>query len=250
MANTPHPISTAFWTYVIPLTSTRAMRIGLVLFVGFVAVVVLLFVSGLVASGFVTAALHGMRHFLIMLALPATAILLSEMPIRDGITHRTLLYPLLGPVPRVTLAVVRVLVTGAVLAVASGALLVLIRVLLRDGFDFVGRELLAVGLGSFAYVSLFGLVHLYVRRGLITGVAILFFFDLPLGRVPFSLRNISLSYHMGVISAQQETMQLPIVFATPESSVTMSALVLLAAAAVLCAAVALGFNRKSLGDLC
>jgi len=250
MAKNPNPISTAFWTYMIPMVSTRAMRIGLVLFIAFLAIVVLLFASGLVASGFVTSALYGMRHFLIMVALPAAAILLSEIPIRDGITHRTLLYPLLGPVPRITLAVVRVLVTGAVLAIAAGALLILIRLLLRDGLGFLPRELLAVTLGSFVYVSMFGLIHLYVRRGLITGVAILFFFDIPLGRLPFSLRNISLSYHMGVISQQQESMQLPIMFAMPETSVLASVLILLGAAVVFCSAVALGFNRKSLGDLC
>jgi len=232
------------------MASTRAMRIGLVSFIGFLAIVVLLFVSGLVASGFVTDALYGMRHFLIMVALPAAAILLSEIPIRDGITHRTLLYPLLGPVPRITLAVVRVLVTGAVLAIASGTLLILIRLLLRDGLGFLPRELLAVTLGSFVYVSMFGLIHLYVRRGLITGVAVLFFFDLPLGRLPFSLRNLSLSYHMGVISQQQENMQLPIMFGMPETSVLASVLILLGAAVVFCLAVALGFNKKSLGDLC
>jgi hypothetical protein len=226
------------------------MRIGLVLFIAILAVVVLLFVSGLLATGFVTSALYGVRHFVIMVALPAAAILLAEIPIRDGITHRTLLYPLLGPVPRVTLAVVRVVVTGAVLALASGVLLLIIRLLLQDGLGFLPRELLAVTLGAFVYVSLFGLIHLYVRRGLITGVAVLFFFDLPLGRLPFSLRNISLSYHMGVISQQEESMQLPIMFAMPETSVLASVLVLLGAAVVFCAAVALGFNRKSLGDLC
>jgi hypothetical protein len=250
MADNPHPISTAFWTYVIPMASTRAMRIGLVLFVLFVAVIVLVFMSGLLASGFVFDLLYGMRHFLIMIAVPAAAILLSEIPIRDGISNRTLLYPLLGPVPRITIAIVRMVVTGAVLALAAGGLLLLIRILLRDGLGFLPRELLAVTLGSFAYVSLFGLLHLYARRGLITGVAILFFFDMPLGRLPFSLRNISLSYHVGVISEQQESMQLPISFGAPETSVATSALILLGAAVVLCAAVALGFNRKKLGDLC
>jgi hypothetical protein len=250
MANNPHPISTAFWTYVIPMTGTRAMRIGLVLFVVFVAIILLLFMGGLLASGFVTDALYGMRHFLVMVALPAAAILMSEIPIRDGITHRTLLYPLLGPVPRTTLALVRVVVTGAVLAVGTGALLVLIRILLRDGFDFLPRELLAITLGAFTYVSLFGLVHLYARRGLITGVAILFFLDLPLGRLPFSLRNISLSYHVGVISGQEENMQLPVMLGMPATSVTVSTLILLAAAVVFCAAVAIGFKHKRLGELC
>ena len=39
MPNRPHAISTAFWTYVIPMAATRAMRIGLVLFVLFIAII-------------------------------------------------------------------------------------------------------------------------------------------------------------------------------------------------------------------
>jgi hypothetical protein len=250
MARNPHPASTAFWVYVIPMVSTRAMRIGLFLVVGFVACVVLLFVSGFFASGFVTEALYGMRHFLVMIGVPAGAVLLSEIPIRDGITHRTLLYPLLGPVPRVTHAVMRVMVTGTVLASGASTLLILIRALLGEGFAFLPREILSVTLGSFAYVSLFGFVHLYNRRGLITGVVILFLFDLPLGRLPFSLRNVSPSYHVGVIADQQVSMQLPISFGMPGTSVTMSALILLGIAVVFGAAIAAGFKRKDLGELC
>jgi hypothetical protein len=250
MNSRPHPITTAFWTYVIPMTSTRAMRVGLVLFVGFVAIVVLLFMSGLVARGFVTDVLYGMRHFLIMVAVPVAAVVLSEIPIRDGITHKTLLYPLLGPVPRMTLAAVRVLTTGAVLAIGAALLLLLIRILLRDGMGFFPRELLSVTLGSFAYVALFGLIHLLARRGLIAGLVILFFFDIPLGRLPFSLRNLSPSYHTGVIAGQEESMQLPISFGAPGSSVAMSSLILICIAVVLCAAIAYGFKRKNLGELC
>jgi hypothetical protein len=178
------------------------------------------------------------------------AVLLSEIPVRDGITHRTLLYPLLGPVPRITQVLVRVTVTSAILAIGTSVLLVLVRALLKDGFGFLPREFLAVTLGAFAYVTIFGLIHLYNRRGLISGLAILFLLDMPLGRLPFSLRNVSPSYHMGVIAEQEESMQLPISFGHPETSVTVSVLVLLAIAVVFGAAIAVGFKRKNLGDLC
>ncbi|NIO29796.1 MAG: hypothetical protein GTO29_14725 [Candidatus Latescibacteria bacterium] len=250
MAHSPHPVSTAFWIYVIPMISTRAMRIGIVLFAGFVACIAVLFMSGFISPGFVTDALQDLRHFLIMVGVPVGAVLLSEIPIRDGITHRTLLYPLLGPVPRVIQAVVRVVVTGATLALGAGALLLLIRILLKEGFGFLPRELLSVTLGAFAYVALFGVVHLYNRRGLITGLVILFLFDIPLGKVPFSLRNISPSYHMGVIAEQQESYQLPIMFGMPGTSVAMSALILLGIAIVFGALMVAGFKRKHLGELC
>ena len=250
MSGRPHPISTAFWTYIIPMVATRAMRIGLGLCALFVLAAVLVFASGRVSEEFMFEALTSMRHFLVMVGVPVGAVLLSEIPIRDGITHRTLLYPLLGPVPRVTIAVVRVVTTAAVLALVASVLLVLIRALLKDGFDFLPRELLAVALGAFAYVSLFGLIHLINRRGLITGLAILLIFDFPLGRVPFTLRNISPSYHVGVIGGQEETMQLPISFGAPATSLPTSIIVLLLMAVVFGTAIAVGFKRKRLGDLC
>lgn len=250
MANTPHPISTAFWTYVIPMTATRAMRIGFLFCVLFVAGAVLVFMSGVISSGWVSSALLGMRHFLVMIGVPVGAVLLSEIPVRDGITHRTLLYPLLGPVPRTTQVLVRLAVTSTILAIGTGVLLILVRVLLRDGFGFLPNELLAVTLGAFAYVTLFGLIHLYNRRGLIAGLVVLFLLDMPLGRLPFSLRNVSPSYHVGVISEQQESMQLPISFGHPETSVAVSTLILLGIAVVFGAAIAVGFKRKNLGDLC
>jgi hypothetical protein len=232
------------------MIATRAMRVGLVLCVLFIAGAVLVFMSGVISSGWVTHALLGMRHFLVMIGVPVGAVLLSEIPVRDGITHRTLLYPLLGPVPRITQVLVRVTVTSAILAIGTSVLLVLVRALLKDGFGFLPREFLAVTLGAFAYVTIFGLIHLYNRRGLISGLAILFLLDMPLGRLPFSLRNVSPSYHMGVIAEQEESMQLPISFGHPETSVTVSVLVLLAIAVVFGAAIAVGFKRKNLGDLC
>lgn len=250
MQGRPHPVSTAFWSYVIPMTATRAMRIGAVLFALTLIGVVVTSMAGFLSRDFVTNSLEGMRHFIVMLGLPVGAVLLSEIPIRDGMTHRTLLYPLLGPVPRTTLAVVRVCVTASVLAIGAGMLLLLIRLLLKDSLGPYPRELLSVTLGSFAYVAAFGLVHFINRRGLIAGLAILFLFDMPLGRLPFTLRNVSPSYHVGVIAGQEESMQLPVSFGMPESSVLMSSVVLIMIATICLVMVAAGFKRKDLGDLC
>jgi hypothetical protein len=136
------------------------------------------------------------------------------------------------------------------LALASSFLLVLIRVLLRDGFELLPREIVSVSLGAFAYVGLFGLIHLYYRRGLIMGLAYLFLYDFPVGTIPFSIRNLSPSYHMGVIANQQDTMDLPIRFGEPATSIVTSALFLVMLTVVVVAAVTFGFRRKNLGDLC
>jgi hypothetical protein len=250
MSNNPNPLVTAFWIYIIPMTSTRAFRIGLALFLLSIAAIVLFFMSGFLASDIVTSALIGMQHFLLMIGLPVGALIMAEIPIRDGITHRTLLYPLLGPIPRVTHALVRVTVTSLILAFAIACLLLLIRIMLKEGFEMFPRELLSIALGSLTYVALFGLIHLVNRRGLISGLAIFFLVDLPLGKVPFDIRNISPSYHMGVISGQEETYDLPIIVGMPSTSVMISALILIAIAVVFGALIAIGFKRKNLGELC
>jgi hypothetical protein len=243
-------VSIAFWTYVTPLVTTRSMRIGLALFGLFTAGLLGIFASGSLSESFMARTLQGARHFLIMLGLPVAAAVLSEMALRDGINHRTLLYPLLGPVPRTTLALVRTAVAGIVLGLGASVLLVLIRVLLQDGFQFLAREILALMLGAVAYMAMFGVLHLFNKRGLIVGLVILFFFDLPLGKVPFGIRNLSPSYHMGVIANQQEQMVLPVPLELPETSVLFSTALLAGLALIFSVAAAEVFRRKNLGELC
>lgn len=251
----PHPVSIAFWTYVTPMMGTRAFRVGLLAFVGFVGLIVILFTGGFIASWASTYGLVAVRHFIITAGLPIGAILLSEMSLRDGISQRTLLYPLLGPVDRTTLAVVRTLVTGALLGVTTALLLMLIRVLLQDAGGFLLREAGAVILGAFAYVGFFGIFHLFGKRALISGLAYLFILDVPVGQIPLNIRSISLSYHVGVISNQQEDMALNFAGVNlslpgPEPSVPL-AVVVLGAVAVATVAITAGFfRRKSLGELC
>jgi hypothetical protein len=251
----PHPVSIAFWTYVTPMVATRAFRVGLLAFLGFVGLIVVLFTGGFLASWFTTHALVGVRHFLITVGLPIGAILLSEMALRDGISQRTLLYPLLGPVDRATLAVVRTLVSGLLLGVSIALLLVLIRVLLKDSGEFLFREAGAVLLGALAFTGLFGLFHLVGRRALIAALAYLFILDVPLGQIPLNLRTVSLSYHVGVISNQQEDMALNfgglnLALPGPEPSVSLAVVVLVAVTIATVAFTAWAFRRKSLGELC
>lgn len=243
-------ISIAFWTYVTPMMATRAMRLGLLAFAMAVGGLVLLFLSGTVSEPFRVASLLGARHALLMMGLPVAAAVLGEVPLRDGIQHRTLLYPLLGPVPRVTLAVVRTLVTVGTLAVAVTVLLILVGALLGDLREVLAREAAAAALGAAAYVGVFGLLHVLYRRGLIGGLVLLFLIDLPLGSVPFAIRNLSPSYHVGVIARQGGEIGLPIQLSLPDSSVPLSAAVLAVLAAVSLVATALAFRRKDLGEIC
>ncbi len=243
-------ISIAAWTFLVPILGTRTMRVALLGFGLFATLVVACLAAGVLSEELTRAALVGARHFLVMVGLPVGAVLTSEMAIRDGINHRTLLYPLLGPVPRKTLALVRTFLTATMLGLGLTLLLLLTRFLLRDGFLLLPREILAINLGAFAYTAMFGLLHVFNRRGLVGGLVVLFFFDFPIGRLPFSLRNLSPSYHVGVIANQQDNLALPIQLALPDSSVALSTVVLIAIAILFSVATAFVFHRMNLRDVC
>jgi hypothetical protein len=239
----------AFWTYVLPMMSLRAIRIGLFLLLGLVGLVALAIGLGAISKDATDAMLLALRGFVVFPGVPIGAILLSEMPLRDGIRHRTLLYPLLGPVPRPLLAVVRTLATGGVLAIGAVLGYLLLYVFLREGN--VGRDVLAVTLGSIAYVSVFGLVHLVSDRGLTAGLAVFALLDWPIGLLPLQLRNVSVSYHLKVIADRDTIMQLPIsIGLLPAQSLALSCVLILALGAVFLALTAYLFQRRNLGEIC
>lgn len=240
----------AFQAYVVPAVASRALRIVLLAIPAFFALVLLAFLDDQVFHWLDVDTLPRLRRFIIMPGVPIAAILLGEISLRDGITHRTLLYPLLGPVSRVTLAVVRTATTTAVVAALGLILVGVVGALARTEASTLGREALAIIFGSIAYTGLFGLVHLATRRGLIAGLVIFGVFDFAIGRIPFSLHNLVPSRHVRVISGHQDIYQLPISFGRPAASETVSALVLLAVGIVTVAATAYLFRRKNLGELC
>jgi len=243
-------VSIAFWTFVGPMASLRALRLGILFFAIVCLALVALVLTGSISHRIMEVSLKALRHGLITVGIPVGAVLLSEMSLRDGITNRTLLYPLLGPVPKVVLAIVRTVVTAALLSIAGVVLIVLIRSFLRDGFALLDREIAAVVLGSFAYVGLFGIIHLYARRGLITGLAIFMILDKPLSAIPFKLRYAAPSFHVGVIGDQLELMRLPIPVEAPPSSVFWSSVFLVCMFLATLVWTAWAFRRKDLGELC
>jgi len=240
----------ALKTYLAPMTSTRAFRIGLLIFLLFVGLVIFAALVKPVAALLAQASLDRLRHGAVLPGVPLAALLLSEMPLRDGIRHRTLLYPLLGPVPRPIMAVVRTLATAIIVALSMTGLWILVRLVQGPVDEKSAGQLVAIWLGSFAFVGLFGLIHLVSRRGLLVGLAYYGLFDDPLGRLPFALSNVSLSYHLRVLSHQMKEIDLPIDLAPPHSSAFVSSVILMAAAVSLVAVTAVLFKRKQLGELC
>jgi hypothetical protein len=240
------PALIAWRTYLAPLATLRAARIGVPIVLFLIAAVAALRFSGLIKPD----TLRDLQHFVILPGIPLFAALLGEMALRDGITQRTLLYPLLGPVPRGTLATVRTAATAALLAVASIALLIVLRLIAGGPWTNIMRELVAVVLAAFAYTSLAGIVHLVSPRGLILSLALYGIFDYPLGRLPISLRVLAPSHHVRTLADISDPFSIPISVHVAAASPAGSAVVLVIIVLVALVAGAVIFTNKKLAELC
>jgi hypothetical protein len=169
--------------------------------------------------------------------------------LRDGLTQRTLLYPLLGPVPRSVLCVVRTALAALVLCVGMGVLVVLLRAFSYTPFEGIGRELGAVALGSACYAGLFGLLHVWSKHGLVAGLA-LALGDYLLAKVPFGMRAFAPAAHLGNLGdvSLVDTHGLPL---TVDAISLLTSVGVLGVTAVIAVALtALRFARMNLEELC
>jgi len=240
------PWQIAFSAFVATLFAGRRVR---VIVLGAFAILGLIIVSHLV--GWLSdLQMKGLRASLLSQAVPVLAVLLSEFPARDGISNRTILYHLLGPVPRTTLLLVRMAVTWVLLAGSVSAAVLALTLVSGARDANLGGELLAVALGGAFYLSLFGLVHLMMRRGLFLGLALIALVDAPLSRLPFSLRNLAPMTHVQAIASTTsvETFVLPIDSPVPSMAVALTTLLVVTLCAVLLSV--WRFNRQDLGEIC
>jgi hypothetical protein len=194
--------------------------------------------------------LAALRWGLMVPGLSVVAVLVSELALRDGLSTRTILYTLLGPVPRFTLALTRTVITALVLTIPMAGLTLLLRWLGDMPFDGAGRELAAVALGSACYVGLGGLLHLGTRHGLVAGLALVLAADFPLARLPFAIRALAPAAHVSTIGDASivDTHGLPLTAAAISPMVSVLVLALLAVTSAL--VTAWRFSRMDLEELC
>jgi hypothetical protein len=239
-------LNIAFQSCLAPMASARAIKIALIISILFLAVVI----TGRVL-GFVDADdLANLRAIALIPGLPIAAIILSEMALRDGISHKTLLYPLLGPVSRPALALVRTLVTALILIVGMTLVLLILHFLRSAGWSSFPREFYSVLLGALAYTGAFSIIHLFTKRGMIISLALYFIFDHFIGQIPFSLRNMVPSYHLRILTNLEETFQLPIPISLDSGTAGEASIYLLIMAVIGYGLTAYIFSKKNLGELC
>ena len=192
---------------------------------------------------------YSIRTTLLVPGLPVVAVAVAELPLRDGLTQRTLLYPLLGPVPRSLLCLVRSLVAALVLCLGMSALVLLLRPFSSAPTEGLGRELGAIALGSASYVGLFGLLHLLSKHGLVAGLG-LALGDYLLGKVPFSMRGFAPAAHLANLAdiSIVDTHGLPLPVSPIELGTSIGVLCVVGLVGV--ALTAWRFTRMDLQELC
>jgi len=93
---TPRELGIALRSYLLPLPRTTAFRLSLlgVAIVYLLALLIRMMGHAPSVDGELS---FEMGNALLMPGVPIFALLVSELPLREGIRHRTILYPLLGP---------------------------------------------------------------------------------------------------------------------------------------------------------
>jgi len=233
-------------TLLATLWASRATKVLLVFSMAMLAVVGL----GTRVHWIHPSAVGSLRTTLLVPGLAIAAVLVAELPIRDGLAHRTLLYPLLGPVSRPVLALVRTLVTALLLAGGMGLLVVLLGIIAGVPDAGLGRELAAIVLGSLCYVGVFGLLHAVTRYGLVSGLGLALLADYPLCKVPFSIRNLAPATHVGKLAGLDLVDLHGLPLPVPETSLGLSLGVLVVVATLGVALTAMRFSRMNLEELC
>ena len=209
-----------------------------------------LVLAGIVTGMLPREALDEIRYRLLMPGVPLASLVVSELALRDGISQRTLLYAHLGPVSRQTQALVRTGITAGLLAIHMVVLVGVLSLVSGASVTVAGRHILAVRVGVMAYVTLGGLVYLYVRRGLVAGLLLYVLVDLPLGSLPFSMRNLVPSAHVLIVAGHAPALNVHGVIQTPDASWILSLGILGLFAAGAMVLTAYRFGRLDLSELC
>jgi ABC-2 type transport system permease protein len=140
--------------------------------------------------------------------LPLTALLFASGMIQDEIDEQTLTYLLVRPIPRWLIDLVKVAATWLVTLALTAVFTTLTFVAIHWGQDDLFGQVLAVrapitvavmGLGLFAYVPIFGVLSLLVRRPLVVGVIYVAVLEGLVANVDFVIRQATVMYAMRVL---------------------------------------------------
>lgn len=245
---TPRELGIALRSYLLPLPRTTAFRLSL-LGVAIVYLLALLIRMMGHAPSIDGELSFEMGKALLMPGVPIFALLVSELPLREGIRHRTILYPLLGPASRDSLALVRSVATAVLFGLTFGVMVVGVEWIGGRSVSDLGAPFLAATLGGVAFTAVFGFIQLLLTRGLAAGLLWYLLFDESISKIPFELCRLSVSYHVRVLAGMQEFFELPVADVPAEHRLA-SVLVLVVITVLALLATMILFRKRDLAELC
>ena len=134
--------------------------------------------------------------------LALVAAIFSAAVISQEVEQRTIVYLLTRPVPRWKLLVFRTLAacTAVFLVTAVATVFVSLASYSSPANKFIANDLLAIGLGAFAYTSLFVLVSLMLNRSMIFCLLFAFGWETSIPNIGGNMQYLSINTYIQKIS--------------------------------------------------
>jgi ABC-2 type transport system permease protein len=142
---------------------------------------------------------------------PLAALIYASGMIRDESEDQTLTYLLMRPLPRWGIYLGKLAATLAIVAAMTAFSVVATLVAVHWGgprdwwatFPVQAASVSGVlALAVTAYVSLFGLAGMFLKRVLVVGVAYLSVFEGVIANIPFVVRQATINYHFRILCAR------------------------------------------------
>ena len=132
--------------------------------------------------------------------LALSAAIFASAVVSQEVEGKTIVYLLTRPVPRQLLILGRMLAAATVVFLVSAVSAIAVALATHGGGGLLGRDLVALAVGSLAYTGLFTLVSLLINRAMIASLLFAFGWETLAAGVPGDLKLLSLNTHVMAIA--------------------------------------------------
>ena len=145
-----------------------------------------------------------LSSLLLFRLLPLASAIFSSGVLSQEIEQKTIVYLLTRPIPRPQFLLLRTLASALVVFIVSAFSALALSAAVYGGIGasnpFLGRDLVALAVGSLAYGSLFVLVSLLINRSMIVCLLFAFAWETSVPSMPGSVYLLSVSSYLTAIA--------------------------------------------------
>jgi ABC-2 type transport system permease protein len=145
-----------------------------------------------------------MSSLLLFRLLPLASAIFSSAVLSQEIEQKTIVYLLTRPIPRPVFLVMRTLASALVVFIVTALAALGLSAAVYGGLGlqnpYFWRDLVAIGVGSLAYGTLFVLISLIVNRSMIVSLLFAFAWETSVPSMPGSIFLLSISTHLTAIA--------------------------------------------------